>query len=114
MDDNNFVTTIQETFKGEIEEPVDKIYFRRRDEHSQYAECLFKSKVSINSNHFFLVCDKQKMNYHLLIPKQITQLFCNLIIILNFKRSYQDMEEEAHYEKVFSGILIHIHRCETL
>ena len=27
-------------------EPVDKIYFRRRDEASQYAEFLFKSKVN--------------------------------------------------------------------
>lgn len=26
-------------------EPVDKIYFRRRDEESKYAECKFMSKV---------------------------------------------------------------------
>lgn len=28
-----------------IREPVDKIYFRKRDEASMYAEFLFKSKV---------------------------------------------------------------------
>ena len=31
MDENNFKSTFKETYKGEVEEPVDKIYFRRRD-----------------------------------------------------------------------------------
>ncbi|CDW75035.1 UNKNOWN [Stylonychia lemnae] len=33
-------------------EPVDKIYFRRRDEASQYAEFLFKSKVKFTQINF--------------------------------------------------------------
>eukprot|EP00347_Sterkiella_histriomuscorum_P017254 403350100 len=41
----NMKSTFKDDFKGDIEEPVDKIYFRRRDEASQYAEFLFKSKV---------------------------------------------------------------------
>ena len=32
------------TFKGRSEEPVDKIYFRQKDELNQYAEAKFKSK----------------------------------------------------------------------
>jgi len=46
--DNEHQSHFKETFKGEVEEPVDKIYFRRRDETSQYAEFLFKSKVVLS------------------------------------------------------------------
>ena len=35
----------KETFMGKSEEPVDKVYFRRKDGLADYAEALFKSKV---------------------------------------------------------------------
>eukprot|EP00350_Pseudokeronopsis_sp_OXSARD2_P005036 CAMPEP_0170540282 /NCGR_PEP_ID=MMETSP0211-20121228/308_1 /TAXON_ID=311385 /ORGANISM="Pseudokeronopsis sp., Strain OXSARD2" /LENGTH=103 /DNA_ID=CAMNT_0010842627 /DNA_START=140 /DNA_END=451 /DNA_ORIENTATION=+ len=37
-------TVFRDSFKGVAEEPCDKIYFRKKDETSQYAEFLFKSK----------------------------------------------------------------------
>lgn len=41
-------------------EPVDKIYFRRRDEQSDYSECLFKSKVIYRVSEY-VGCAKQEM-----------------------------------------------------
>ena len=38
-------STFKDDFRGEVEEPVDKVYFRRRDEASMYAEAYFKNKV---------------------------------------------------------------------
>ena len=38
-------STFKSDFKGEVEEPVDKVYFRRRDEESMYAEAMFKNKI---------------------------------------------------------------------
>jgi hypothetical protein len=39
------MTHFRETFKGEKEEETDKVYFRKKDEISEYAECWLKSKV---------------------------------------------------------------------
>lgn len=39
------VTNFRETYKGEKMEETDKVYFRKKDEVSEYAECMFKSKV---------------------------------------------------------------------
>ena len=39
------VTHFRETFKGEKMEETDKVYFRKKDPVSEYAECMFKSKV---------------------------------------------------------------------
>lgn len=41
------VTQFRDTFKGEKVEETDKVYFRRKDEITEYAECMFKSKVLI-------------------------------------------------------------------
>ena len=30
-----------------VREPVDKVYFRRRDEESMYAEAMFKNKIMV-------------------------------------------------------------------
>ena len=40
-------STFKEDFKGKVEEPVDKVYFRRRDEASMYAEAYFKNKIMV-------------------------------------------------------------------
>ena len=40
-------STFKDDFRGDIEEPVDKVYFRRRDEESMYAEAYFKNKVPL-------------------------------------------------------------------
>ena len=45
MESHDKASVMRDTFQGKQEEAVDKVYFRRRDEHSQYAEFLFKSKV---------------------------------------------------------------------
>ena len=39
------LTHFRETFKGEKIEETDKVYFRKKDEISEYAECLYKSKA---------------------------------------------------------------------
>jgi len=39
------VTNFRETFKGEKGEETDKVYFRKKDELSNYAEAWLKSKV---------------------------------------------------------------------
>ena len=44
MDKWNQSGIMKEQFKGKVEEPVDKIYFRQKDELNQYAEARFKSK----------------------------------------------------------------------
>lgn len=38
-------TQFRDTFKGHREEPVDKVYFRKQDEVSAYAEAMFKSSI---------------------------------------------------------------------
>jgi hypothetical protein len=38
------VTEFRQTFKGEVEEEVDKVYFRKKDEMVNYAEASFKMK----------------------------------------------------------------------
>ena len=45
VDNGNNITHFRETFKGAKEEPTDKVYFRRKDEVSEFAECMFQSKV---------------------------------------------------------------------
>ena len=45
MDKHNQSSTMKETFKGRTEEPVDKIYFRQKDELNQYSEAWVKSKI---------------------------------------------------------------------
>ena len=44
MDKHNQISSFKDTFKGKCEEPVDKIYFRQKDELNQYSEAYFKSK----------------------------------------------------------------------
>jgi hypothetical protein len=39
------LTNFRETYKGEKVEATDKVYFRKKDDMIEYAECLFKSKV---------------------------------------------------------------------
>jgi hypothetical protein len=38
------LTNFRETYTGEREEEVDKVYFRKKDEMVNYAEAMFKSK----------------------------------------------------------------------
>jgi hypothetical protein len=38
-------TEFSSTFKGAKEEPTDKVYFRKRDEVSHYAEHMFKQAI---------------------------------------------------------------------
>ena len=40
-------STFKDDFQGKVEEPVDKVYFRRRDEASMYAEAYFKNKIMV-------------------------------------------------------------------
>ena len=42
-----------ETFKGAKEEPTDKVYFRKKDEMVNYAECAFKSQIIMRGNPGF-------------------------------------------------------------
>ena len=44
MDKHNQISLFKQTFKGAMEEPVDKIYFRVKDDINQYSEAYFKSK----------------------------------------------------------------------
>jgi hypothetical protein len=48
LEANAAVSHFKETFKGEREEPCDKVYFRKKDELSNYAEVLFQSKVVLS------------------------------------------------------------------
>jgi hypothetical protein len=51
-------------------EPVDKIYFRKKDETSEYAEFLFRSKVSYKSLTVCFQCvvgTYEKMKFTLII-----------------------------------------------
>lgn len=38
-------TQFRDTFKGQRDEPVDKVYFRKQDQVSAYAEAMFKSSI---------------------------------------------------------------------
>ena len=49
MDKFNQVSLFKATFQGKVEEPVDKIYFRVKDEISEYAEAKEKSKGIFSS-----------------------------------------------------------------
>ena len=44
MDKHNQISSFKDTFLGKTEEPVDKIYFRQKDEVNQYSEAYFKAK----------------------------------------------------------------------
>ena len=44
MDKHNQISTAKDCYRGKAEEPVDKIYFRQKDELNQYSESYFKSK----------------------------------------------------------------------
>ena len=44
MNKHNQISDFKATFKGKVEEPVDKIYFRQKDEINQYAESFEKCK----------------------------------------------------------------------
>ena len=44
MNKHNQISSFKETFQGKTEEPVDKIYFRQKDEINQYSEAYFTSK----------------------------------------------------------------------
>ena len=43
--EKNDKTHFADTFKGKRDEDVDKVYFRRKDNLSDYAEALFKTKL---------------------------------------------------------------------
>ena len=45
MDKHNQTSCFKDHFQGKAEEPVDKIYFRQKDELNQYSEAYFKSKI---------------------------------------------------------------------
>ena len=49
MNKHNQISLMKETFAGKTEEPVDKIYFRRKDEINQYSEAYFTSKHILSS-----------------------------------------------------------------
>ena len=49
MDKYNQISLFKATFQGKVEEPVDKIYFRVKDEISEYAEAKEKSKGIFSS-----------------------------------------------------------------
>ena len=40
-------TEFRDTFKGRKEEESDKVYFRKQDEVSRYAEALFKQQILV-------------------------------------------------------------------
>ena len=44
MDNTMDKTEFRDTFKGGKQEETDKIYFRKADEVSKYAEAMFKTK----------------------------------------------------------------------
>ena len=50
MDKHNQISYFKDTFKGEQEEPVDKIYFRQKDELNQFAEARCKALIILRSN----------------------------------------------------------------
>ncbi len=47
----NQISDMKATFQGKVEEPVDKIYFRMKDEINQYAEAYAKSKDMLSNKH---------------------------------------------------------------
>ena len=49
MSKYNQIGTMKSTFQGKVEEPVDKIYFRQKDEINQYAESWVKSKAILTN-----------------------------------------------------------------
>ena len=49
MNKHNQISSFKDTFQGKTEEPVDKIYFRRKDEINQYSEAYFTSKHILSS-----------------------------------------------------------------
>ena len=49
MDKHNQISTMKDTFQGKVEEPVDRIYFRMKDEVNQYSEAYFRSKHILSS-----------------------------------------------------------------
>ena len=49
MDKHNQISTFKDTFLGKTEEPVDKIYFRVKDDINIYSEAYFKSKHILSS-----------------------------------------------------------------
>ena len=44
LDQYNNISTFRDRFTGKCDEPVDKIYFRQKDELNQYSEAYFRSK----------------------------------------------------------------------
>ena len=44
MEKHNQISSFKDTFQGKVDEPVDKIYFRQKDEISTFSEAMFKSK----------------------------------------------------------------------
>ena len=49
MSKYNQISTTKTQFQGKVEEPVDKIYFRLKDEINQYAEAYQKSKIMLGT-----------------------------------------------------------------
>ena len=48
---HNQISDFKSTFQGKVEDPVDKIYFRQKDEINQYAEAWVKSAAMLTNKH---------------------------------------------------------------
>ena len=44
------VTEFRRNYRGKVEEPTDKVYFRKCDELSRYAEAMFKQQDLIGKS----------------------------------------------------------------
>ena len=47
---HNQISHFKDTFQGKVEEPVDKIYFRQKDEINQFAEAKSKALIILRTN----------------------------------------------------------------
>ena len=50
MTKHNQISHFKETHQGKVEEPVDKIYFRQKDEINQFAEARCKALIILRSD----------------------------------------------------------------
>ena len=46
---HNQISSFKDTFQGKVEEPVDKIYFRQKDEINQFAEAKSKALIILRT-----------------------------------------------------------------
>ena len=47
MNKHNQISDFKDKFKGKVEEPVDKVYFRQKDEINQYHEARQHCKIML-------------------------------------------------------------------